>query len=292
MKAVTWHGKRDVRVKDVRDPTIVEPTDLIVRVTSTGICGSDLHLYEVLGPFLDAGDVLGHEAMGVVEEVGPDVTVVRTGDRVVVPFNISCGTCFMCSQGCSRSARRRRCTSTEPPRSSATRNSTGRCPADRPRLLVVESDSLAGVLETVAAENRLPLVPLHGQASTGFLGRELPRYVRDGTPALYLGDWDFSGGQLERSARERIDAYAGIRLDWRRLALTQRQVERYGLPVGRQKWDARTRSDHDAVETEALDPRVLVPLVREALDGFARVDVDAEEQRQRDDVLRKLDAEA
>ena len=99
MKAVTWQGKRDVRVEEVPDPAIVEPTDVIVRVTSTGICGSDLHLYEVLGPFLDAGDVLGHEAMGIVEEVGPGVTEVRVGDRVVVPFNISCGSCFMCNQG-------------------------------------------------------------------------------------------------------------------------------------------------------------------------------------------------
>jgi threonine dehydrogenase-like Zn-dependent dehydrogenase len=99
MKAVTWQGKRDVRVEDVPDPAIVDPTDVIVRVTSTGICGSDLHLYEVLGPFLDAGDVLGHEAMGVVEEIGPDVTEVRVGDRVVIPFNISCGSCFMCSRG-------------------------------------------------------------------------------------------------------------------------------------------------------------------------------------------------
>ena len=99
MKAVTWQGKRDVRVEDVPDPVILEPTDVIVRVTSTGICGSDLHLYEVLGPFLDAGDVLGHEAMGIVEEVGAEVTELRPGDRVVVPFNISCGNCFMCSQG-------------------------------------------------------------------------------------------------------------------------------------------------------------------------------------------------
>ncbi|NIH79468.1 zinc-dependent alcohol dehydrogenase [Amycolatopsis viridis] len=99
MKAVTWHGKRDVRVDDVPDPRIEEPTDAIVRVTSTGICGSDLHLYEVLGPFLDAGDILGHEPMGVVEEVGPGVPNLRPGDRVVVPFNISCGHCFMCDQG-------------------------------------------------------------------------------------------------------------------------------------------------------------------------------------------------
>jgi threonine dehydrogenase-like Zn-dependent dehydrogenase len=99
MRALTWHGRRDVRVDTVPDPAIKDPTDVIVKVTSTGICGSDLHLYEVLGPFLDAGDILGHEPMGVVEEVGPDVTAVRPGDRVVVPFNVSCGTCWMCERG-------------------------------------------------------------------------------------------------------------------------------------------------------------------------------------------------
>ncbi|QFZ18082.1 zinc-dependent alcohol dehydrogenase [Saccharothrix syringae] len=99
MKAVTWHGKRDVRVDSVPDPVIKESTDVVVRITSSGLCGSDLHLYEVLGPFIDEGDVLGHEPMGVVEEVGPDVTEVRPGDRVVIPFNVSCGTCFMCGQG-------------------------------------------------------------------------------------------------------------------------------------------------------------------------------------------------
>jgi threonine dehydrogenase-like Zn-dependent dehydrogenase len=99
MKAVTWHGKRDVRVEQVPDPALKEPTDAIVRITSTGICGSDLHLYEVLGPFLEEGDILGHEPMGVVEEVGSQVTSIAPGDRVVVPFNVSCGTCFMCGQG-------------------------------------------------------------------------------------------------------------------------------------------------------------------------------------------------
>jgi threonine dehydrogenase-like Zn-dependent dehydrogenase len=99
MKALTWHGKRDVRVDTVPDPTIQDPMDVIVRVTSSGICGSDLHLYEVLGPFLTEGDVLGHEPMGIVEEVGAGVTEVRPGDRVVVPFNVSCGTCWMCSGG-------------------------------------------------------------------------------------------------------------------------------------------------------------------------------------------------
>ncbi|MFG1704929.1 zinc-dependent alcohol dehydrogenase [Nonomuraea sp. M3C6] len=96
MKAVTWHGKRDVRVEEVPDPAIKEPNDAVIRVTSTGICGSDLHLYEVLGPFMTEGDILGHEAMGVVEEVGSSIINIRPGDRVVIPFNISCGHCHMC----------------------------------------------------------------------------------------------------------------------------------------------------------------------------------------------------
>ena len=99
MKALTWHGKRDVRVEDVPDPVLQDPTDAIVEVTSTAICGSDLHLYEVLGPFLSPGDVLGHETMGIVREVGPEVSHIKPGDRVVVPFNISCGSCWMCSRG-------------------------------------------------------------------------------------------------------------------------------------------------------------------------------------------------
>jgi threonine dehydrogenase-like Zn-dependent dehydrogenase len=98
MKAVTWHGKRDVRVDTVPDPTIQEPTDAIIEVTSTNICGSDLHLYEVLGAFMTAGDVLGHEPMGIVREVGGAVTNLSVGDRVVIPFQISCGSCYMCDQ--------------------------------------------------------------------------------------------------------------------------------------------------------------------------------------------------
>ena len=98
MKAVTWQGKRTVAVEQVPDPVLLEPTDAIVRVTSTGICGSDLHLYEVLGPFMTPGDVLGHEPMGVVEEVGSAVSGLSVGDRVVVPFQISCGSCWMCER--------------------------------------------------------------------------------------------------------------------------------------------------------------------------------------------------
>jgi threonine dehydrogenase-like Zn-dependent dehydrogenase len=99
MKAVAFHGRRDVRIDDIPDPRIEEPTDAIVRITSSAICGSDLHVYEVLGPFMDEGDVLGHEPIGIVEEVGSSVQQIKPGDRVVIPFNISCGSCWMCDQG-------------------------------------------------------------------------------------------------------------------------------------------------------------------------------------------------
>src|SRR4051795_13143297 len=123
MKAVTWQGKRDVEVKEMPDPKIEEPTDVVIKVTSTAICGSDLHLYEVLAPYMHEDDILGHEPMGIVEEgggavehgrpggrrggepmgiveeVGGAVEHVRPGDRVVIPFNISCGSCWMCSRG-------------------------------------------------------------------------------------------------------------------------------------------------------------------------------------------------
>ncbi|MDF2917380.1 MAG: glutathione-dependent formaldehyde dehydrogenase [Microbacterium sp.] len=99
MKALTWQGRRNVSVETVPDPEILEPTDAIVRITSTAICGSDLHLYEIFGPFIDSGDVLGHEPMGVVVEIGSAVTNLAVGDRIVVPFNISCGHCFMCRRG-------------------------------------------------------------------------------------------------------------------------------------------------------------------------------------------------
>jgi threonine dehydrogenase-like Zn-dependent dehydrogenase len=99
MKAVTWHGKRDVKVDTHPDPAIQEPTDAIVRITTTGLCGSDLHLYETLGPFMTDGDILGHEPMGIVEAVGGAADSLAVGDRVVMPFQISCGHCFMCDQG-------------------------------------------------------------------------------------------------------------------------------------------------------------------------------------------------
>jgi threonine dehydrogenase-like Zn-dependent dehydrogenase len=98
MRAVTWQGKRDVSVDSVPDPKIEEPTDAIIEVTSTNICGSDLHLYEVLGAFMKPGDILGHEPMGIVREVGTETGDLRVGDRVVIPFQISCGSCHMCDK--------------------------------------------------------------------------------------------------------------------------------------------------------------------------------------------------
>jgi threonine dehydrogenase-like Zn-dependent dehydrogenase len=98
MKAVTWQGFRSVSVDEVEDPIIKESNDAIIKVTSTNICGSDLHLYETMGAFMSPGDVLGHEAIGIVLEVGPDITQLRPGDRVVVPFQIACGHCWMCDR--------------------------------------------------------------------------------------------------------------------------------------------------------------------------------------------------
>ncbi len=98
MKAVVYHGKHDDRVEEVPDPTIQEPTDAIIRITSTAICGSDLHLYSKMGLFMEPGDILGHEPMGIVEAVGSGVSHIAPGDRVVVPFNISCGHCPRCDE--------------------------------------------------------------------------------------------------------------------------------------------------------------------------------------------------
>jgi threonine dehydrogenase-like Zn-dependent dehydrogenase len=98
MKAVCWHGAQDVRVDNVPDPKILNPRDAILKVTSTAICGSDLHLYDGYIPTMQSGDILGHEFMGEVVETGSEVTKLKKGDRVVVPFTISCGNCFFCNR--------------------------------------------------------------------------------------------------------------------------------------------------------------------------------------------------
>lgn len=98
MKALRWHGKEDVRVDNVPDPTIKEPTDVIIRVTATAICGSDLHLYGGKVATLQEGDILGHEFMGEIVETGSSITTLQKGDRVVIPFTISCGHCFFCER--------------------------------------------------------------------------------------------------------------------------------------------------------------------------------------------------
>ena len=96
MRAVTWQGKQKMEVRNVADPTILEPTDAIIRITATAICGSDLHLYHHGGAVLEEGYVVGHEPMGIVEEVGSQVTTLKKGDRIVIPFNIGCGHCHFC----------------------------------------------------------------------------------------------------------------------------------------------------------------------------------------------------
>jgi threonine dehydrogenase-like Zn-dependent dehydrogenase len=98
MKALCWHGKKDVRVDSMPDPIIINDRDAIIKITSTAICGSDLHLYNGLMPTMESGDVLGHEFMGEVMEVGSAVKKLKVGDKVVVPFTISCGHCFFCKK--------------------------------------------------------------------------------------------------------------------------------------------------------------------------------------------------
>lgn len=98
MRALCWHGHGNVSVDTVPDPTIEQPTDAIIKVTSTAICGSDLHLYDGYMPTMESGDIMGHEPMGIVVETGSAVTKLKKGDRVVVPFTVSCGSCFFCQQ--------------------------------------------------------------------------------------------------------------------------------------------------------------------------------------------------
>lgn len=99
MKAITYQGMRDVEIKSVKDPKIIKSDDAIIKITSTSICGSDLHLVHGTVPKMPRGFIIGHEAMGIVEDVGPDVKNIKKGDRVIVPFPVSCGHCWYCEHG-------------------------------------------------------------------------------------------------------------------------------------------------------------------------------------------------
>lgn len=123
MKALCWHGTGDVRVDTVPDPKLADPRDAIIKITASGICGSDLHLLNGLMPTMKSGDVLGHEPMGVVVEVGAAVKNLKVGDRVVVPFTISCGECFFCRKGLYS------CCDTSNPNAELARKAMGHSPA-------------------------------------------------------------------------------------------------------------------------------------------------------------------
>jgi threonine dehydrogenase-like Zn-dependent dehydrogenase len=96
MKVVCWMGKNKIETHEVADPVLLNPHDAIIKVTHTAICGSDLHLFDGFIPTMESGDILGHEFMGIVEETGKEVTNLKRGDRVVVPFTIACGSCLFC----------------------------------------------------------------------------------------------------------------------------------------------------------------------------------------------------
>ncbi len=98
MHALAWYGKRDIRLIDAPRPLITDPRDIILKITATTICGSDLHMYSNATPDMHKGDILGHEFMGIVQEVGPEVKNIKTGQRVVVAFGIACGTCDYCKR--------------------------------------------------------------------------------------------------------------------------------------------------------------------------------------------------
>src|SRR6201991_1411019 len=123
MKALCWHGKSDVRVDSVPDPKIEQPRDAIIKITSSGICGSDLHLFNGFMPTMEAGDILGHEPMGEVVEVGSAITNLKKGDRVVVPFTIACGSCYFCKKQLYS------CCDTSNPNAEIARKAMGHSPA-------------------------------------------------------------------------------------------------------------------------------------------------------------------
>ena len=176
MKALCWHGTGDVRVDTVPDPRIEHPRDAIVRITSTGICGSDLHLYDGFVPTMEAGDVLGHEPMGIVVEVGEAVKNLRPGDRVVVPFTISCGECFFCRKQLYS------CCDTSNPKPETARKMMGHAPA----ALFGYSHMLGGIPGGQAEYLRVPFADVGPIKIESNLDDERVLFLSDIFPTGYM----------------------------------------------------------------------------------------------------------
>lgn len=177
MRAVCWHGKSDVRVDTVDDPKIEDPRDAVIRITSTAICGSDLHLYDGYMPTMVAGDVIGHEPMGVVEEVGKSVTKLKPGDRVVVPFTISCGTCWFCEKTLYSLC------DTSNPNAAVARTAMGQSPAG----LFGYSHMLGGFPGGQAEYLRVPFADVGPQKIPDGIPDEQVLFLSDIFPTGYMG---------------------------------------------------------------------------------------------------------
>jgi threonine dehydrogenase-like Zn-dependent dehydrogenase len=176
MKALCWHGKGDVRVDKVPDPTIQDPGDVIVKITASGICGSDLHLFDGFQPTMESGDILGHEPMGVVVEVGSGVTKLKKGDRVVVPFVIACGQCFFCKRT------EYSCCDTSNPNAEIARKAMGHAPAG----LFGFSHMLGGYAGGQAEYLRVPHADVGPIKITSGLPDEKVLFLSDIFPTGYM----------------------------------------------------------------------------------------------------------
>lgn len=177
MKALTYHGSRDVRVETVPDPKLIESDDILLRVTATAICGSDLHLFHGKIPETRHGDIFGHEFMGVVEEAGPAVTEVKVGDRVVIPFVIACGKCFFCENELFSA-----CETTNPNHGSVVRKRAKMTP---PAALFGYSHLYGGVPGGQAEFVRVPKANVGPFAVPGSLADEKVLFLTDILPTGY-----------------------------------------------------------------------------------------------------------
>lgn len=177
MKALTYHGSKDVRVETMPDPTLLSGDDVILRVTATAICGSDLHLYHGKIPETRHGDIFGHEFMGIVEEAGPDVTNVAVGDRVVIPFVIACGRCFFCENDLFAA-----CETTNPDQGASLRKRNGMTP---PAALFGYSHLYGGVPGGQAEFVRVPKANVGPFRVPGSLDDERVLFLSDILPTGY-----------------------------------------------------------------------------------------------------------